>query len=276
LPSTSFPWVMAMFDSKDYLYCNHVSCGRRFCSESSFEKHCLVFHGRPTCDMCGLKLKKSSKHRCAVLDCYLPLEDYPALDFMHDSDTDSYDDCQFLDENQDLVTVFSSLDVAGHDQEFEDAARHHGYTEYDTTPFYEDSDSYHPDYDGSYPHALIDHPLLDHHDYEPVEIYDSSNVFGDYSDDYGHRDYSLGTKVASPIPLPVYLSQALTQLIEKYGNVMPCDYDDSDEDADDSSGSDQTLNDDSSDPESDDQNLTRSLTWTPGISDKLTVQCGSL
>lgn len=50
-----------MFDSQDYLYCNHASCGRRFCSESALDKHCLLFHGRPTCDLCGGKLKKSSK-----------------------------------------------------------------------------------------------------------------------------------------------------------------------------------------------------------------------
>lgn len=60
-PLTLFPLVTAMFGARDYLYCDHVSCGRKFCSERSFEKHCLGFHGRPTCDLCGLKLKKSSK-----------------------------------------------------------------------------------------------------------------------------------------------------------------------------------------------------------------------
>jgi hypothetical protein len=173
--------------------------------------------------------------------------------------------------------AFSSLNVAGHDQEFHDPERYHSYTQA-TSPDCDDSDPYRFDYDDPYSRSMVNQSFHDNYDYEHVEIYDGSSVFGDYSDHYDHPDYSLETepKVASPIPLPVYLSQALTQLIEKYGNVMPCDYDDSDEDADYSSGSDRTLNDDSSDPESDDQTLTKSLTWTPRISDKLIVRSGSL
>jgi len=215
-----------------------------------------------------MKLKKSSKHRCAVLDCS-SYEDYPSLDFMPDSDLDYCDEFQLLEHNQDLAMVFSSLDVAAHDQEFQDAERYHGYTEFDCNLYYDDSDPYLPGYEGSYPQPMVDQSIHGNYGYEHVEIYDSSDVFSNYSDGYDHPDYSLETepKVASPIPLPVYLSQALTQLIEKYGNVMPCDYEDSDEDADDSSGSDLTLNDDSSDPESDDQPLAKSLTWRPRISD---------
>ena len=47
--------------SGDYLYCNHSACRRRFCSESALAKHYGTFHGRPTCETCGKKLKKSGQ-----------------------------------------------------------------------------------------------------------------------------------------------------------------------------------------------------------------------
>jgi len=97
------------FGSGDYLYCSHSTCRRRFCSESALAKHYGSFHGRPTCDTCGKKLKKSGKvsllslslprpssptnpppqHTCTLLDTSAFLEVYPALDFVsHTSDLD--------------------------------------------------------------------------------------------------------------------------------------------------------------------------------------------
>ena len=49
------------FGSGDYLYCSHRTCRRRFCSEGALDKHYGSFHGRPTCETCGKKLKKSGK-----------------------------------------------------------------------------------------------------------------------------------------------------------------------------------------------------------------------
>ena len=49
--------------SGDYLYCSHRTCRRRFCSEGALDKHYGSFHGRPTCETCGKKLKKSGKVR---------------------------------------------------------------------------------------------------------------------------------------------------------------------------------------------------------------------
>ena len=49
------------FCSVDYLYCSHSTCRRRFYSEGALAKHYGSFHGRPTCEMCGKKLKKSGK-----------------------------------------------------------------------------------------------------------------------------------------------------------------------------------------------------------------------
>ena len=51
------------FGSGDYLYCSHRTCRRRFCSEGALDKHYGSFHGRPTCETCGKKLKKSGKVR---------------------------------------------------------------------------------------------------------------------------------------------------------------------------------------------------------------------
>ena len=61
-PLDVVPLGMAMaFGSGDYLYCSHTTCRRRFCSESALDKHYGSFHGRPTCETCGRKLKKSGQ-----------------------------------------------------------------------------------------------------------------------------------------------------------------------------------------------------------------------
>ena len=103
-----------VFGSGDYLYCSHSTCRRRFCSESALAKHYGSFHGRPTCDTCGKKLKKSGQvsllslslstplvqpnqphplrpqHTCMLLDASAFLEDYPALDFVSNSTDPDY------------------------------------------------------------------------------------------------------------------------------------------------------------------------------------------
>ena len=97
------------FGSGDYLYCSHSACRRRFHSERALANHYGSFHGRPTCDTCGKKLKKSGQvsipslsqlslvqpdqlrrqHTCTLLDTSASLEDYPALDFVsHCGDLD--------------------------------------------------------------------------------------------------------------------------------------------------------------------------------------------
>lgn len=219
-----------------------------------------MYHGRPTCDMCGTKLKKSSKHHCALLDT---LEDYPALDSVsesesvYDVDVDEYEPRSF-EENQAIALYLSSLGVAGHEQEPQDAERYYGYSDYDTGLYYDSDDPY-TAYNGS---ESADYEC------EDVQIYESDSPFGNDSDEYEHPDYryEYKTKVASPVPLPVYLSQALTKLIERFGDVMPCyEYeDDSEDDTDSSSGSDRTLNEDVSDRECDAQVLEKEAVWTFG------------
>ena len=49
------------FGSSDYLYCSHSACRRRFYSERALATHNGSFHGRPTCETCGKKLKKSGQ-----------------------------------------------------------------------------------------------------------------------------------------------------------------------------------------------------------------------
>jgi hypothetical protein len=68
--------VCAMaFGSGDYLYCSHSICRRRFCSESALVKHYGSFHGRPTCETCGKKLKKSGQ--VSLLSLSLPARPTP-------------------------------------------------------------------------------------------------------------------------------------------------------------------------------------------------------
>jgi len=225
----------------------------------------LVYHGRPTCDLCGTKLKKSSKHHCTLLDT---LEDYPALDsvseyeYESDNDVDKYYEPRSFEENQAIALYLSSLNVAGREQEFQDAERYYGYSDYDNGLYYDSDDPYEA-YNGSESQGTTDYECGE------VEIYESDYVFGDDSDEYDHRPdyrYEYDTKVASPVPLPVYLSQALTKLIEQYGDVMPCyEYeDDSEDDADSSSGSDRTLNEEVSDHERDAQLSEKEAIWTFG------------
>lgn len=111
------------FGSGDYLYCSHSTCRRRFCSEGALAKHYGSFHGRPTCQTCGKKLKKSGKvsfsslslsatptkptrrqHACTLLDTSASLEDYPPLDFVSHSDDLDYG---YDTENAEVRVTFS-------------------------------------------------------------------------------------------------------------------------------------------------------------------------
>lgn len=115
------------FGSGDYLYCSQSTCRRRFCSESALVKHYGSFHGRPTCETCGKKLKKSGRvcllslyfplvqhdqpdslrrlqHTCTLLDTSAYLEEYPALDFVsHSPDLD----CDYETDNAEVCANFS-------------------------------------------------------------------------------------------------------------------------------------------------------------------------
>jgi len=113
------------FGSGDYLYCSHSACRRRFYSERALVKHYGSFHGRPTCETCGKKLKKSGQvsnpiplsspplvqpnrprrqHTCTLLDTSASLENYPALDFVSHSDGLDYG---YDTENAEVCTLLS-------------------------------------------------------------------------------------------------------------------------------------------------------------------------
>ncbi|KAF9644251.1 hypothetical protein BDM02DRAFT_1054912 [Thelephora ganbajun] len=103
------------FGSAEYLYCSHSTCRRRFCSEGALAKHYGSFHGRPTCETCGRRLKKSGQHTCTLLDTSAYLEDYPALDFVsHSGDLDYGYDTENA-EHVDILSppTFTTKDLQG-------------------------------------------------------------------------------------------------------------------------------------------------------------------
>jgi len=202
------------FGSGDYLYCSHIACRRRFCSESALDKHYATFHGRPTCDTCGKKLKKSGQHTCTLLDTSASLEHYPALDFVsHSPDLDyGYDT-----ENAEHVDILSPPTFTTNDLQREGAY----------SPPFDFDGFYRTQFSSSSPGSLVNDdddassctpPITDDSssgdcDSDSCEIWEDHGGLDEYVDFYDDQRYDDGTKDESALPFHAHLSLALKQLI---------------------------------------------------------------
>jgi len=204
------------FGSGDYLYCSHSTCRRRFCSESALAKHYGSFHGRPTCDTCGKKLKKSGKHTCTLLDTSAFLEVYPALDFVsHTSDLD----CGYDTENAERVDTspppaFTTKDLQGTGAYSPLSDTDGPYrTQFDSSSLESlDNDDDDDDTSSCTPPITEDMSSGDC-DSDSCEIWEDHGGLDEYADFYDDHRYDDGTKDESALPFHIHLSLALGQLI---------------------------------------------------------------
>jgi len=201
------------FGSGDYLYCSHRTCRRRFCSEGALDKHNSSFHGRPTCEMCGKKLKKSGKHTCTLLDTSAFLEDYPPLDFVSHSDDLGHD---YHTENAEHVDVsspptFTTKDFRGTGA-FSPSFSFDGL--HRTQFSYPSLGSLSHDDDGS---SSCTPPITDDLssgdcDSDSCGTWEDHGGLDEYADFYDDHRYDDGTKDESALPFHIHLSLALKQL----------------------------------------------------------------
>jgi len=202
------------FGSGDYLYCSHSTCRRRFCSESALAKHYGSFHGRPTCETCGKKLKKSGKHRCTLLDTSAILEDYPALDFVSRSSDPGYDYDTENAKHVDTLSppTFTTKDLEGPIAYSPSPNLDGSYnTQFDTSLESLDNDS---DSDTSSCTPPITEDLSSGDcDSDSCEIWEDHGGLDEYADFYDSHRYDDGTKDESALPFHIHLSLALKQLI---------------------------------------------------------------
>jgi len=202
------------FGSGDYLYCSHRTCRRRFCSESSLANHYSSFHGRPTCETCGKKLKKSGQHTCTLLDTSAFLEEYPALDFVsHSRELDyGYDT-----ENAEYVgnpspPTFTTKDLRGNGAYSSSSDFDGFYRTQFSSPSLESLENDDDDRSSSTP-SITDDLSSGGCDSDSCEIWEDYGGLDEYADFYdGHR-YDDGTKDESALPFHIHLSLALKQLI---------------------------------------------------------------
>jgi len=202
------------FGSGDYLYCSHRTCRRRFCSESALFKHCGSFHGRPTCETCGKKLKKSGQHTCTLLDTSAFLEDYPALDFVsHTSNLDyGYDteNAEHVDNpSPPTFTVKQGPGAYSPSVDFDGFYR----TQFSSSSL-ESLDNDDDDDDASSCTPPITEDLSSGDcDSDSCETWEDHGGLEEYTDFYDDHRYDDGTKDESALPFHIHLSLALKQLI---------------------------------------------------------------
>jgi hypothetical protein len=200
------------FGSGDYLYCSHSACHRRFHSERALANHYGSFHGRPTCDTCGKKLKKSGQHTCTLLDTSASLEDYPALDFVSHCDDLDYG---YDTENAEHVDIVSPPTFAS--KEFQGTGAYS--SSYDFDGFYRTQFSSsslgsldNDDDDTSSCTPPITEDLSGDCDSDSCEIWEDHGGLDEYADFYDDHRYDDGTKDESALPFHIHLSLALRQL----------------------------------------------------------------
>jgi len=201
------------FGSGDYLYCSHSTCRRRFRSEDALVKHYGSFHGRPTCETCGKKLKKSGRHTCTLLDTTAYLEDYPALDFTsHSPDLDRDHET----ENAEHIDTLSPLMFTTKDSHREGAyPPSPGFDGFYRTQFSSPSlESLENDYDddSSCTPPITDDLSSGDCDSDSCEIWEDHGGLDEYVDFYDDHRYDDGTKDESALPFHIHLSLALRQL----------------------------------------------------------------
>jgi len=199
------------FGSGDYLYCSHTTCRRRFCSEGALAKHYGSFHGRPTCQTCGKKLKKSGKHTCTLLDTSAFLEDYPPLDFVSHSDNLDYG---YDTENAEHVDISSPPTFATNDLRgtgaFSPPFNFDGYCPTQSSSPSLDNDD---DDSSSCTPPITDDLSSGDCDSDLCEIWEDHGGLDEYTDFYDDHRYDDGTKDESALPFHIHLSLALKQLI---------------------------------------------------------------
>jgi len=198
--------------SGHYLYCSHSTCRRRFCSEDALANHHGSFHGRPTCEMCGKKLKKSGKHTCTLLDTSAPPEDYPALDFVsHSNDLDYGYDTESA-EHVDIPsppTTVAKQGPGAYSPSFD-------FDGFYRTQFSSSSlESLDNDDDGasSCTPSITEDLSSGDCDSDSCEIWEDHGGLDEYADFYDDHRYDDGTKDESALPFHIHLSLALRQLI---------------------------------------------------------------
>jgi hypothetical protein len=199
------------FGSGDYLYCSHSTCHRRFCSESALAKHYGSFHGRPTCQTCGKKLKKSGKHTCTLLDTSASLEDYPALDFASPSDDLDYGYDTETAEHVDIFSppTFAAKDLQGTSAFSPSLNFDRFYRTQSSCPSLDNDDG---DSSSCTP-PITDDLSSGDCDSDSCEIWEDYGGLDEYADFYDDHRYDDGTKDESPLPFHIHLSLALKQLI---------------------------------------------------------------
>jgi len=176
-------------------------------------KHYGIFHGRPTCDTCGKKLKKSGKHTCTLLDTSAFLEDYPALDFVsHSDDLDnSYDteNAEHVDNVPPPTLTTEVLQLNGACSTSFDFVGFHRTQSSSSSPGSLEND----DDTSSCTPPITDDLSSGDCDSDSCEIWEDHGGLDEYADFYDDHRYDDGTKDESALPFHIHLSLALKQLI---------------------------------------------------------------